>query len=212
MLNNIASALQIIGSSIQLHFFLLFIVVGVLWLIQIINASSNYSLNQFGIYPRNIHGLIGVIASPFLHGSYTHLLFNSIPLLILTALVPLSEDTVYGTTFFLGVSILIILMSGFFTWLFGRRAMHVGASSVIMGYWGFLLFNAFERPSALSIILGLLCLYYLGGLFLSLFPTEERVSWEGHIFGLIAGLITAFWISNPGPKLIAFFNYLPKIK
>lgn len=212
MLSNIASAFQIIGSSIQLHIYLLILVVAILWLIQIINAASHYSLNNFGLYPRHLSGLIGIVTSPFLHGSYSHLLFNSIPLLILTALIPISQDTVYGTTFFLGVTIIITLLSGLFTWLFGRSAMHVGASSVIMGYWGFLLFNAYERPSVLSIILGLLCLYYLGGLFLSLFPTEERVSWEGHIFGLVAGLITAYWISNPTASLIAFFNYLPKIK
>lgn len=212
MLSNIASAFQIIGSSILLHLFLIVLVIGLLWVIQIINSATHYSLNRFGIYPRHIGGMSGIVAAPFLHGSYSHLFFNSIPLLILTALIPVSLDTPYGTSFFLGVSIIIILLSGTLTWLFGRNAMHVGASSLIMGYWGFLLFNAYERPSALSIILGLLCLYYLGGLVFSLFPSEERVSWEGHIFGFIAGLFTAYWVSHPSQFLISFFEYLPKIK
>lgn len=206
MLTNLAETFEIIGSSIQLHIFLILGLLGLLWLIQIFNSASHYRLNRFGIYPRNIHGLIGILASPFLHGSYTHLLFNSIPLFILSALI-----LVNGTTLFIGVSLIITILSGFGVWLFGRKAFHVGASSVIMGYWGFLLFNIYQQPSVMSIILGLLCLYYLGSLVLSLFPTEEKVSWEGHVFGFLAGLFTSYWITHPTQLLIFIFNLLPKL-
>lgn len=206
MLDNLVEAFQTVGNSISEHLHIIFFILAVLWVIQIINAASGYRLNQFGILPRKKRGLFGILVSPFLHGSPSHLLFNSIPLFILSALI-----MVGGTTLFLGISILIILMTGIATWAWGRHAIHVGASGVIMGYWGFLLCNAYLHPSTLTIILGILCLYYLGSLFFSLFPTEERVSWEGHVFGFLSGLLTCFWINHPGPVLIWFFNHLPQI-
>src|SRR5690606_2972312 len=96
-----------------------------------------YRLNIFGIYPRKIPGIIGIVFSPFLHGSAQHLFFNSIPLVVLAALI-----LVKGHLYFYEVTIWIAVFSGVLTWLFGRSAFHIGASSVIMGYWGFLLFEA----------------------------------------------------------------------
>ncbi len=191
MLENLADAFNQIFSSIQENFGLLAAIILILWGIQFLNHISGYRLNLLGIYPRTVHGLIGIIAAPFLHGSFQHLFFNTLPLIVLGALV-----LVNGKPAFLEISAIIMGISGFATWLFGRRALHVGASGVILGYWGFLLFSAYEEQSALTFALGFLCLYYFGGLALNLFPTEEKVSWEGHVFGFFSGILASYLMTH----------------
>ena len=187
MLEDLVDAFNQIFSSIQENFGFLATIILILWGIQFLNHISGYRLNLLGILPRTFHGLIGIVAAPFLHGSWQHLFFNTIPLVVLGALI-----LVNGKQQFFEISTIIILASGFATWLFGRRALHVGASGVILGYWGFLLFSAYEEKSALGFVLGFLCLYYFGGLVLNLFPTEEKVSWEGHVFGFFSGILASY--------------------
>lgn len=76
--------------------------------------------------------------------------------------------------------------------MFGRRAIHIGASALITGYWGYLLINAYRQPSLMAIVLAIVCAYYFSGIFFGLFPSEEKVSWEGHLLGCIAGIATNF--------------------
>lgn len=159
----------------------------IVWGVSILNFILKNRLNILGIYPRRIVGLIGIPFSPFLHGNFNHLFFNSIPLFLLANFVLLSGKE----TFFL-VSAWIILISGMLTWLFARSGFHIGASSLIMGYWGYILTRAVFEKSAGAVVVGAITLYYLGGLFFSLFPREVKVSWEGHLFGVIAGIATVF--------------------
>jgi membrane associated rhomboid family serine protease len=190
MLESIVSSFAQIGASIQENLLLLALILLGLWAIQIVNSLAGYRLNLLGIYPRSWFGVPGILLSSFLHGSYKHLFFNSIPLFVLAALV-----LVQGKLQFVQITLIIILISGIAVWLFGRRAFHVGASSLIMGYWGFLLFNAYQERSTLPILLALLCLYYFSNLALSLFPTEQKVSWEGHVFGFLGGIIASYMLS-----------------
>lgn len=163
--------------------------IGVLWGIQIINAMLKYRLNIFGIYPRHILTLPNIIFSPFLHGSFSHLMFNTLPLFILANFVMID-----GRIIFYKVTAIIILFGGLGIWLFGRKGFHIGASTLIMGYLGFTLFNAFLHHSVLTILLGFVCIYYLGGLLLNLFPAEARTSWEGHVFGFLAGILASYFM------------------
>ena len=146
-------------------------IVGLLWLIQCANLFLGYRLNILGIWPRKLRGLPGIIFSPFLHGGFDHLFFNSVPLLILVNLLLL-----YGWHTFVWLTLLIMLLSGSATWLFARPGIHVGASAVLMGYWGFLLMQSVFQPSVMSVIVALLCFYYLGSLWLNLFPQGQGVS------------------------------------
>lgn len=177
---------QLIAAS-QSQWFLTFLIVGFLWVIQVINSSIGYRLNLLGIWPRKIYGLPGIIFSPFLHGSTGHLFFNSIPLLILINLLLIS-----GLHFFVELTIFIGLVSGLATWIFARPGVHVGASGVLMGYWGFLLMHSYFYPSVTTVIAAVLCLYYLSSLFFNLFPSGPNISWEGHVFGCAAGVLSAF--------------------
>jgi len=155
--------------------------------LHFINYLFRYQLNYLGIIPRRWRGLPGIMFSPWLHGDFNHLFFNAIPLFMLANFILLQ-----GEDIFFSVSLIIILLSGALVWLLGRRAYHVGASSLIMGYWGFLLLNVYQQGTIMAIILGFVCIYYLGGLFSNLLPGRRGVSWEGHVFGFIAGLAANF--------------------
>lgn len=168
------------------------IFVGIMWAIHIVNALLGYRLNLLGVHPREIIGIPGIICSSFLHGDFNHLFFNSIPLFVLANFVML--DGVYVFYF---VTASIILMSGIGTWLFGRRAIHVGASSLIVGYWSYLMVNAILGKTALAIVIGAVSFYYFGALLFSIFPSDLRTSWEGHLFGFLAGIATYFLANSP---------------
>ena len=153
-----------------------------LWVIQMFNALVGYRLCVLGIYPRSWHGLIGILFSPLLHGSTQHLFMNTIPGVVLAALVILN-----GQETLLGVTLVIVLGGGFLVWLFGRPCIHIGASGVVMGYWGYLLVAAYHHPTMLSILMGVLCFYYFSEMASNIVPESASTSWEGHLFGLISG-------------------------
>ena len=178
--------MQLISAS-QAVMGMTFEIVGLLWLIQFANFALGYRLNMLGIWPRKLFGLPGIIFSPLLHGNFEHVFFNSIPLVILVNILLL-----YGFHFFISLTVVVTVVSGFATWLFGRPGIHVGASGVLMGYWGFLLVQSIITPSVMTVITGLLCLYYLGSLWLNLLPSGSRTSWEGHVFGFLAGAGAAY--------------------
>lgn len=186
-MNQIEILVQTLVETISTYFYLLMGLMIGLWVLQVINWLTGYRLNRLGIVPRNLPGLIGIVFSPFLHGNFNHLFFNTIPLLVLACFI-----LVGGEKLFFLVSITIILISGFAVWLFGRRAIHIGASSLIMGYWGYLLVSAYMHPSLMTLVLAVVSVYYFGGLFFGLFPGEKNVSWEGHLFGCLSGIIANF--------------------
>lgn len=162
---------------------------GLLFAIQIVNASIGYRLNILGIWPRKMFGWIGIPFSPFLHGNFSHLIFNMLPLFIFSNLMIFP-----GLSVFLIASAWIIGISGLLTWLFARPGIHIGASGLIMGYLSYLLINMYYHPTPLSVIVGLTCFYYFGGMLINLFPdSNKQISWEGHVFGFVAGIVTV-WV------------------
>jgi len=172
-------------------------IIACLYAIHFVNFLLRYRLNIFGIYPRHLLGLPGIFISPLLHGNFNHLFFNSIPLFILLCFVLIG-----GVSNFISVTLTIVVLGGLGTWLFGRKALHVGASGIIMGYWSYLLLNAYQQGSAIAIALGLVCVYYLGSLFLNLFPLEARSSFEAHIFGFLGGLAANYTTPYLNPILM----------
>ncbi|NKB46918.1 MAG: rhomboid family intramembrane serine protease [Legionellales bacterium] len=168
----------------------------ILWGIHIVNAIVRYRLLILGIYPRKLWGLPGIVFAPFLHGNFGHLFFNSIPLFVLAHFMLISTGSL-----FYPISGLIIVLGGFGVWLIGRSALHVGASGLIMGYFGFLLTMAYQQQSGLALLLVGVCLYYFGGLVSALVPSSTRESWEGHLLGFLAGVTAALlflsgWFSS----------------
>ena len=156
------------------------------WACFFITKASSNRLLVLGIIPRHLIGLPGILLCPFLHADFNHLFFNSIPLLVLSDFLLIN-----GLHYFLLSSLIIILLSGIFVWIFGKPGVHVGASGLITGYWALLVSNSYLATNATSIILGLVSLYYFSGIFFGILPLKRGVSWEGHLFGLIAGLTTS---------------------
>lgn len=160
---------------------------GILWAVQILNVVLSYRLNVLGIVPRTWRGLPGIFFAPFLHGNFTHLFFNSIPFYVLSDLL-LTE----GKPIYFSVSLEIIILSGFCVWLCGKRGIYIGASALIMGFFGYFLAQAYFQITATTLIIAGVCLYYFGGLFLALFPSiKKNVSWESHVFGFLSGVFAA---------------------
>jgi membrane associated rhomboid family serine protease len=158
---------------------------GLLWLIELINFLLNHSLNQFGLIPRDLSQLWGIFTAPFLHGGVMHLSANTMPLLILGSLV-LS----HGFKRFLGASTIIIIVGGLALWQFGRPGVHVGASGLIFGLFGFLLANAWWERSLISLITAFFAVFFYGGMIFGILPSQPFVSWEGHLFGFLAGILS----------------------
>lgn len=186
-MQTIANAIQLIINSFIYNSKIVLILLLILWLCQLVNRMLRYGPNHLGIIPRTLIGLRGIIFSPFLHGDFNHLFFNSIPFFVLANLV-----LIRGTLVFYIVSLFIIVVGGFMLWLFGKRGIHIGASTLIMGYFGYLLAEAYFQVNATTVILALICLYYFGGLVLALFPGKKYISWEGHLCGFIAGVTIAY--------------------
>lgn len=190
-MNSFITELQHITFSIQNNLHFVLGILAIFWIINILNFLLHYRLNIFGIVPRSRFGIVGIFFSPFLHAGFGHLFFNSIPLFILINLMLL-----HGLVTFYFVSVVIIVLGGAAVWLFGKPGIHVGASGLVMGYFGYLFANAYHQPTIFSIILAVVCLYYFGGaIMFALFSAEKGSSWAGHFFGFFAGIAAAY-LSN----------------
>ncbi len=188
-----------IVSKTQHNIPLIFILLAVMWGMFVLTRLSGNRLLILGIMPRHPFGLLGIIFSPFLHGNFNHIFFNSIPFFILSDFILIS-----GLDIFVNISFYVVLISGILTWCFGRKAIHIGASSLITGYWSFLVINIYSHGGIMAIILGLISIYYFAGIFFGIFPTQKGVSWEGHLFGLIAGIIVNYSLFYL-PNIMAWF-------
>lgn len=173
---------------------LVIIVVVMMWLVEVIDGLVlDNRLDAQGIVPRTLSGLDGILWAPLLHGGFGHLIANTVPFFILGAFVALQ-----GPRRWLAVTAFVVVVGGLATWLAARSAVHIGASGLIFGYAGFLLVAGFVEKSikgiAVSIIVGVL----FGGMVLrGITPVSTYVSWESHLFGLVAGVLAAFVMATP---------------
>lgn len=166
--------------------------VAVLWVIEGVNLLLGHRLSSWGIVPRTVWGLVGIPFSPLLHGSVFHLLMNTVPLAVLGGLVMLQ-----GRDVFLAVSLWIVLLGGAGVWVTGRAAVHVGASGVIFGYFGYLVARGWYGRDPLALLAGCLTVALYSGMLWGVFPTWLPISWEAHLCGLGAGVLAAR-LQGPG--------------
>ncbi len=161
-------------------------VIGLIWLISVVSFTG--VLDNFipKLLPRDISGLPGILSMPFLHSGFSHLLANTFPLIVFSILISLN-----GKKYYLTVTLLIVLLSGVMLWVMGRSSYHVGASGLIFGYFGFLLMRMYYSPSVGTIIISIGVLIAYGGIVWGVIPQGNHISWEGHLFGLIAGGVVA---------------------
>ena len=188
MLDELNASLALIISQTKMNAPVLGLIVLCLWGAFCI-TSIDRRLLYLGIIPRRIYGLPGILFAPFLHANFNHVFFNTIPLVVLSNFLLMN-----GLTYFLSVSLFITLLSGLLIWCFAKPGLHVGASAVITGYWALLVSNVYQQGSLTAIILGVISIYYFMGILYGVFPGEKGVSWQGHLFGLIAGLVAGYLI------------------
>jgi membrane associated rhomboid family serine protease len=156
------------------------------WGIEIVDLVLGGNLNRLGILPRTGSGLWGILFAPLLHVNFAHLISNTVPFLGLGWLVMLRRTS----DFFL-VTAIALLLGGFGTWLLGAPAYHIGASGLIFGYLGFLLLRGYFERSMFSIVLSVaVCILY-GGILWGVLPNQPGISWEGHLFGFLGGIVAA---------------------
>jgi membrane associated rhomboid family serine protease len=155
------------------------------------------SFVQFGIYPRSTNGLIGIITSPLIHGSFNHLFNNSVPIIIMGGLLFYFYKEVAFK-----VSVWIYLMVGVWTWIYAREAYHIGASGVLYGLFSFLLISGFIRRNKQLISLSFAVIFLYGSLVWGLFPIDVKISFEAHMWGFIAGIILAIYYRKEGVQKI----------
>jgi membrane associated rhomboid family serine protease len=162
------------------------------WMVFVVNNLIMHGdLNQYGIRPRHTESLPGIIWSPFLHGSFRHLMTNTLPLAFLGGLLGMR-----GRAQFWIVTTAGIVFSGGLTWLIGRNAYHIGASGLIFCFFGYLVSLAFFERKIGTVILSIICVGMYGGLVRGILPSSSAVSWEGHLAGASSGIFLAWMLSN----------------
>lgn len=169
--------------------------VAVLWLIKIGENIWDLELHTLGVFPLTFSGLKGILFSPVIHSGFDHLISNTFPLLILgTALFYFYRDLAFRIT------ILSWIFSGIWVWVFARPSYHIGASGIIYAWAAFLFVSGVIRRHPRLMALSLLVAFLYGSMVWGIFPLRERVSWEGHLMGMVAGTILALFFRDTGPQ------------
>ena len=170
----------------------------VIWSVKILETVFNTSFAFLGIYPLEWEGIPGIILAPFIHSDFSHLSANSIPLFVLMATL-----FYFYRKIALKIFILIFLFTNIWVWISAREAYHIGASGIVYGLASFLFISGLIRKNprlmAISLMVAFLYGSLIWGLFPELFP-EENISWESHLWGLVAGAVLAIYFRKQGPQ------------
>ncbi|HSJ59641.1 MAG TPA: rhomboid family intramembrane serine protease, partial [Jiangellaceae bacterium] len=158
----------------------------VMWIVAFADAGTPTKLVQYGIRPRSEDGLVGIVAAPFLHADFAHLIANTGAFIVLGMLVAAVSRRYWPVT--VGVA----LISGVAVWLIAApNTIHIGASGLVYGYAAFLVAWGLVTRRASSILVAVLVVLLYGGLVFGVLPTQQGISWQGHLFGAIGGVVMA---------------------
>jgi len=164
--------------------------VSVMWAMHILNLFLPVDFRVYGVHPRQIDSLWGIVCMPFLHGNFTHLIANTGALVVL-----LSLSLAYSRKQTLKAGFIICLVGGAFVWLLGtKNTVHIGASGLIFGFIGFLLFLGIFRRDWRTLVLSVIVCFFYGGALFSLLIYVPGISWTGHFFGFFSGVFAAWWM------------------
>lgn len=174
---------------------ILFGLVALMWIVEVVDVAVDHRLDRYGIEPRDVDGLDGVVAAPFLHVGFGHLLANTIPFVTMGVVIALE-----GPRRLVLVTVIVALISGFGTWLVASPGtIHVGASGIVFGYATYLIargvFN--RRPTELAV--GAAVVLVWGGALLGGLEPQRGISWQGHLFGAIGGIVAARAVARERP-------------
>ncbi|TXG38789.1 rhomboid family intramembrane serine protease [Seonamhaeicola maritimus] len=160
----------------------------IIWSVLSFEVRFNVNFNEYGVYPLTLKGLRGIFFSPFIHGSIEHLYHNTMPLFVLSMALFYFYRSIAWKVILWG-----IIISGFLTWCIGRPSYHIGASGLIYVLVSFTFFKGIFAKHYRLIALSLLVVFLYGSMIWYIIPIKEGVSWEGHLAGLITGLLFALF-------------------
>ncbi|MGZ0145722.1 rhomboid family intramembrane serine protease [Kribbella sp. WER1] len=171
---------------------LLGVLVGLMWLIEVIDTATNGALNHYGIISRQARGLVGILTSPFLHMGFGHLISNTLPLVTLGALI-----AVGGAARLFQVTAIVTVLGGFGTWLISPpNVITIGASGLVFGYASYLIVRGLFNRRIGQVLIGIVVIMVWGSALLTSLLPQDGISWQGHLCGGIAGLIAAWVLSD----------------
>ena len=163
--------------------------VAILWIVYLLNLTIAYDLRLLGLRPRDLNGLLGILMAPLLHLDIKHLVANSGAFFFLIAI-----SMSFSRKLTVKAILIIILVGGGLVWLFGSsESIHIGASGIIFGLIGFLMFLGIFRREWMAVVFSALIFVLYGGAIFSLLIYVPGISWAGHIFGFLSGILAAWW-------------------
>lgn len=161
--------------------------VAVMWLVEIVDQLPGVDLDRYGIRPRTDDGLVGIVTAPVLHGGFDHLIANTGAFVVLGSLIALT------TRRFWAVTIGVALLGGLATWLTAApQTNHIGASGLVYGFAAFLVAWGIVSRRVVSLLVAVVVVVMYGGIVVGVLPGQPGISWQGHLFGAVAGVVMAF--------------------
>ena len=158
-----------------------------MWVVEVVDEVAGGRLDRNGIEPRELDGLDGVVWAPFLHADFQHLIGNTIPFLLLGFAIAFS-----GVARVILVTAIVAVVGGLGTWLIApENTVHIGASGIVFGYAAYLIARGAFSRSPRQIVLGLVVVAVWGATLLQGLVPETGISWQGHLFGAIGGVVAA---------------------
>jgi membrane associated rhomboid family serine protease len=163
-----------------------------MWVVEMVDSIADHQLDRYGIEPRDTDGLVGIAAAPFLHAGFGHLAANTVPFVVMGLVIAFK-----GALRVLAVTAIVALVSGLGIWLVAPAStLHLGASGVVFGYATYLLARGFFNRNLVELAVGLVVGAVWGSVLLGGLLPEEGISWQGHLFGAIGGIVAA-WLLAP---------------
>lgn len=170
-----------------------------IWVVYYIEIKFGFNFNKYGIYPKTIKGLRGIVLSPFIHSDTKHLFSNSIPLAVLLSGLYYFYQKIATKVLLFG-----LILTGILTWSFARPSYHIGASGIIYLLVSFIFFSGVFRKYYRLVALSLIVVFLYGSMVWYIFPVEAKISWEGHLSGFLVGFLFAFIFRKMGPQTEKF--------
>lgn len=158
-----------------------------MWLFFFLEFNFGLPLSAFGVHPRSLMGLIGIIIAPMVHGNIIHLISNTFPLLFLGGTLFFFYPRIATRVFFRAY-----IWTNILVWLFARNANHIGASGIVYGIAFFLIFFGLLRRDFMSLTISIITILLYGGIFYGVLPSDPSISWESHFGGALVGIASAF--------------------
>jgi membrane associated rhomboid family serine protease len=176
-----------------LFFPILFLII--MWMVKLVEYNFGISFADYGVRPKSLSGLKGILFSPFIHKDFSHLINNSYPILILGGMLFSFYKKIAPQLF-----LWLFFIAGFWLWIIGRPSFHIGASGIIYALASFLFISGIIRKNPRLAAVSMLIIFLYGSMIWGVLPTKEHISWEGHLSGFMAGIIVAIFYRKEGPK------------